>query len=123
MSQLRFRPVAGLMLVLHLAGCVTWQPIYLGPAPPPIEGRVRVTLVTGETIVLREARQEGDTIVGVRWSPKDQTTHLRAANVPVADISAVETRQSSAGFTLAAVMTPFALLGAWVLLVIASDPW
>lgn len=65
MNLHRYRPVAVVLVVLHLNACTSWQPISLETGPIP--QRVRVT--TGnERFVLKDARLVGDTAISGTWS-------------------------------------------------------
>lgn len=59
----RYRPVAVVLVVLHLNACSTWQPVAVRAEPLP--SIVRVT-TEGEQLILRDTRLVGDTaIVGI----------------------------------------------------------
>ena len=108
MFRLRFRLVAALMLVLHLAGCVTWKPIPLDPPDSSqlLPKRVRVT--TTETVTrfrVREARFENDSIVG-----KPQGADTRVGFV-LSEVESVEVGKVSWLRTfVATVVIPYAIL-------------
>lgn len=65
MSMRRYRPVAVVLVVLHLSACTSWQSISLQTGPPP--EKVRVTTDT-ERFVLHDTRLVGDTAIAGTWS-------------------------------------------------------
>ena len=67
MSTSRYRPLALLLLVLHLGGCMTWRPIAVSPRQVIEEEQpssVRVTQPDGILIVLHDPAIRNDSIVG-----------------------------------------------------------
>ncbi len=64
MSLRRYRPVALVLVVLHLNACTSWQPISLQTGPPP--EKVRVT-TENEQFVLTDTRLVGDTAIAGTW--------------------------------------------------------
>jgi hypothetical protein len=96
----------GLTLV---SGCTTWapRPIVPGSAPLLLNGPVRVTETDSSVVTLHDVRIGNDSLVG--------TTGGRApsrVSVPIATVSRVETRESSASRTTLLVV---AILAADVL--------
>lgn len=63
MSLRRYRPVALVLVVLHLSACTSWQPISLQTGPVP--EKVRVTTET-DRFVLTDTRLVGDTAIAGR---------------------------------------------------------
>ena len=67
-SRPLLRAVAGILLVLHAAGCATWQPSPRSPrevlsAEDP--GPVRITTTDGRVVVVDEPRVQDGSIVGL----------------------------------------------------------
>ena len=60
MSLRRYRPVALVLVVLHLNACTSWQPISLQTGPIP--QKVRVT-TESDRFVLNATRLVGDTAI------------------------------------------------------------
>ena len=63
MSLRRYRPVALVLVVLHLNACTSWQPISLQTGPVP--EKVRVT-TENDRFVLTATRLVGDTAIAGR---------------------------------------------------------
>lgn len=61
----RYRPVAVVLVVLHLSACTTWQavPVQAGP----VSGKMRIT-TQNELVVLNNTRLVGDTVVEGTWA-------------------------------------------------------
>ena len=63
----RLRPIAVLLLCLHLAGCTTWQPVQVSPQQvleSEQPAKVRVTDADGVRVVLSNPVIERDSISG-----------------------------------------------------------
>lgn len=65
MTVRRYRPVAVVLVLLHLNACTSWQPISVQDGPVP--ERVRVT-TDNEQFVLSDTRLVGDTAIAGTWS-------------------------------------------------------
>ena len=120
MQALRLRPIAVLLLCLHLAGCTTWRPVQVPPrefieAEPP--KRVRVHLPDREALSLYAPSVLGDSIAGLT------NRHVAASRTLVAidDVSQLESRGFSAGKTLLGVSIAAAVFMAGVLVAIANN--
>jgi hypothetical protein len=101
------RPVAVLLLCLHLAGCTTWQPVQISPrefieVEDPYKIRFRDAI--GEWIEVSNPRIEGDTIAGTTFGmrPNGRMGAVRF-RVGVADISEIDARKINAPQTIVAV--------------------
>jgi hypothetical protein len=53
---------ATLLVTFAVASCRSWTPVHQKPDPLPES--IRVELLSGERVELRDARAEGDTLVG-----------------------------------------------------------
>lgn len=98
MSQLRFRPVAALLLVLHLAGCMTWQPVSVAPADFIRDQRpeqVRVWTDGASVKRLRSPRVMDNAIEGQVYGMRETTDRVR-----VDAITLMEIREFSLGRTI-----------------------
>ena len=106
MDQLRlrrYRPMALLMLALHLAGCHSWQAVTVSPREfieDEHPGRIRILQADGTRVELRAPRIETDSLTA-RISTRLRTGFVRIA---LSDIAAVEARRISTPKTLAAVV-------------------
>ena len=108
----RFRPVALLMLVLHLAGCYSWQPATIGPRQFIEEeepGQIRILQTDGTRMELRDPRVEADSLTA-RISSRLRTGTVRIA---LTDIGAVEARRLKLGATLALGAAVIAVPTVW----------
>ncbi len=64
MSLRRYRPVAFVLVVLHLSACTTWQAVPLRTGP--VSGKMRIT-TQNELVVLNDTRMVGDTVLEGTW--------------------------------------------------------
>ncbi len=108
MSLRRYRPVALVLVVLHLNACTGWQPISLHTGPPP--EKVRVTTET-DRFVLNDTRFVGDTAIAGTWNGRPTDTHLDLSEfvgglrtVPLTDALYVERASFSPLRTLGLVV-------------------
>ena len=85
-----FRPVAFVVaLLLYLPACYSWHAASLEPQPAPGHPKVvRLTLVSGERIVLHDAVFHSDTVTGVIGAG----TRTEVLAVPSHDIRRAEFR-------------------------------
>lgn len=126
MSSPKCRPVALVLLVVHLGGCYSWRPTTVAP-PQVIEvedpAQVRVTSVGCGRLVLSDPEIRGDSLAGlsevyaqVEVAPRGGAfggevrtrTYSRAA-VALSDIQEIEVRKASVLKT-AALALPLLLL-------------
>ena len=79
MQAIRFRPVAVLLLCLHLVGCMAWKPIQLAPRPFVEQTQpraVRVTTRDGQQVTINDPWVRDDSILSrpiagsCVWSPQ-----------------------------------------------------
>jgi hypothetical protein len=118
MSASRFRSVAVLLLVLHLGGCTTWQPVQISPrefieTEHPYKIRFRDS--HGDWVHVSYPRAVGDTIsgttIGIR--PGDGSRGAIPIRMAVADVPRIEAKQANAPQTITAtVVLTSVLLGA-----------
>ena len=113
MSQLRFRPIWGLMLVLLLAGCVTWSPVDTRP-DEFIRANTPEAVVVNEAIQLRHPGVAGDSIAGT-------TPSGTVVRIALDDIETLSIKGRDNGNTAKAVLGGGALLG--VVLLLFSCAW
>jgi len=103
------------MLLLHLAGCYSWQPVTVSPRQFVEEeqpGHIRISQADDEELELRNPRIEGDSLAA-RISTYNRTGIVRIA---LADITAVEARRLSTPKTWGAVVltgASFAVFLVW----------
>ena len=110
MSLRRYRPVALVLMVLHLSACLSWQPTTVSP-PQLIEGeepsQVRITRTDGERVTIHSPQVRADSIVG------------DGGTVAVSSIQRVEVRRFSGVRTvilgLGVVLAPVVFYGLVVL--------
>ena len=103
MELRRYRPLALLLLVLHLAGCYSWQPVTVSPRQLIEEAapdHIRIFKADGEGMELRNPRIESDSLTARIFS------NLRTGTVRIAlaDITAVEWRRLQVGKTVLALV-------------------
>jgi len=100
MKLARCRPIAVLLLALHLGACVTWRPTTVAPRQVIEEeqpSRVRVTTLDGERLALRTPVLRGDSLTsGARGAA--------ATTVAISDIRGIEVQQISAGRTFGLIV-------------------
>ena len=110
----RYRPVALLMLVLHLTGCYSWQPVTVSPRQFIEEeqpGQIRILQADGTRMELRDPSIETDSLAA-RVSSRLRTGNVRIA---LSDIDSVEARRISTPLTtLVVVLTGAGLVAALV---------
>ena len=97
------RPAASLMLLLHLTGCYSWQPVTASPRQFVEEeqpGHIRISQGDDEELELRNPRVEGDSLAA-RISTFNRTGTVRIA---LTDITAVESRRLQVGKTVLAIV-------------------
>ena len=95
----RYRPMALVLLVLHLGACTTWRPATVSPQQLIREEQpssVRITLTSGETITVIDPIVRNDSIGGI----------------PLSDVSTVEVRRPDplGTFGLFALLTTLAIV-------------
>ncbi len=103
MELRRYRPLALLLLVLHLAGCYSWQPVTVSPRQLIEEAapdHIRIFKADGERMELRNPQVESDSLTARIFS------NLRTGTVRIAlaDITAVEWRRLQVGKTVWAIV-------------------
>ena len=115
----RYRPVALILLVLHLTGCYSWQPATVGPRQFIEEeepGHIRIVQADGERMELRNPRVEADSLTA-RVSSNLRTGTVRIA---LTDISVVEARRLKSAATLALGAVVISVPVVWYVLVSAG---
>ena len=108
MKAIRFRPVAVVLLCLHLAGCTTWQPVQVSPREfieVEAPGAVRVQDIKGDWKMLTKPSIQGDSILALetvrREGSRTASMLLRTA---LTDVTGMETRRVAVGRTIAATI-------------------
>ena len=127
MSELRCRPVALLLLLLHAGGCATWRPSEVGPRELIEQEQPRLIRVTGVDPVgrlVRNPRIEDDAIVvdaECRRSPNPQGGYICPTEVVVAldDVTRIDVRRVAVGRSVL-VLLCIALAG-WAFAFSTSD--
>lgn len=103
------RPAVSLMLLLHLAGCYSWQPVTVSPrqfVEDEQPGHIRISQGDDEELELRNPRIEGDSLAA-RISTYNRTGIVRIA---LTDITAFRARRFSTLKTWGAVVLTSASL-------------
>jgi len=105
-DSLARRPIAALLLVL-LTGCQVWQPAIADPATLiPVEepGSVRVTLLDGARLTVRDPIMRNDSIVA---------TLFGGGAAAASDVRLLEVQRFSAKKTIGFVIAGVVLAAAW----------
>lgn len=103
----RYRPTAIVLLLVHTTACMEWR---LSPLSPhqlieeesPEE--IRVTLLSGERMVLTDPRIQADSVVGTLTETVDGVTHIRPAPVHVGDVQQIEVHHFNGRRTFGTVL-------------------
>lgn len=122
MSLRRYRPIAVVLVVLHLNACSTWQPATVSPrelVERDQPSSVRVTRLDGRQSVLRDPYITNDSIVGWVRIPcsslaiSGRCIGGRSLDPALLDeVTAIQVRRFSAGTTvLASVVVIGAIFG------------
>ena len=112
-DSLARRPIAALLLVL-LTGCQVWQPAIADPATLiPVEepGSVRVTLLDGAKLTVRDPIMRNDSIVAIA---------IGGAAVAASDVRLFEVQRFSVKKTIGFVIAGVFLAAAWTQAVIGT---
>ena len=94
--------ISALLGALYLTACHSWQ---VGtPTPAQFVARehpaqVRVTRTDGSTVMLNAPAVRGDSLVGLAGAAKAGDS-VRAAGLPLSDVSSVAVRKSDTGMTV-----------------------
>lgn len=112
MTKLRFRSVAALLLVLHLAGCVTWKPYVLEPEET-LPKAVRLHLQSGDQLELHSPSLRGDSLLSGQLGRKGQ-----ALQVPLSSVRSMEAPHTDVAKSILAVAG--SLAGGYVVLVLIA---
>jgi hypothetical protein len=109
MSVSRFRPVAVLLLCMHLGGCTTWQPVQVSPrefieAENPY--KIRFRDYSGAWLHVTYPRVAGDTISGTtpERRPSDGKLVETPIRMAVTDVPRIEAKRINKPQTVAAVV-------------------
>lgn len=122
-----YRPVAVVLVVLHLNACTSWQQISLQTGPVP--EKVRVT-TENDRFVLNTTRLVGDTAIAGMWSGRNAS--LRASSlirdeglrvIPLTDILLVERGRHSPARTAGLVVGILAGFYAFMAVALAVGDW
>ena len=111
-TPLARRVVAALLLVL-LTACHSWRPTTVSPQtliPEEQPSLVRVTLIDGETVTVRDPTMRNDSIVGVTDAVGALTT--RGVGVASRDVRLLEVQRFSPFRTVGVVVLASAILAA-----------
>jgi hypothetical protein len=110
MSVSRFRPVAALLLCVHLGGCRTWQPVQVSPrqfieAESPY--KIRFRDYSGAWTHVTYPRVAGDTIAGTtpERRPSDGKLVETPIRMAVTDVPRIEAKRINGPQTVVAVVT------------------
>jgi len=109
------RPVGVLVAGLALTSCATWQPTTV-PAPQVIEeehpSSVRLTLSSGERVILDQPEARADSIVGT------EVTETQPRSVPLSQVRQVDVRRTNVA---AAIFTTVPLALAAIILYAVAE--
>ena len=132
MKLRRYRPVAIVLLVLHLDACITWRPSPVEPRQLIEEERanpIRLTLPDGTSVVVRHPRIKNDSIAFVsgvcrRLPGRGAARYVcpTTSLISLDDVSVVEVRQAASGNNAGIALV---LLTGFLLIVLAAgfDDW
>jgi hypothetical protein len=112
-DSLARRPIAALLLVL-LTGCQVWQPAIADPVtliPAEEPGSVRVTLLDGARLTVRDPIMRNDSIVA---------TLFGGAAVAASDVRLLEVQRFDAKKTIGFVIAGVVLAAAWTQAVLGT---
>ena len=121
----RYRPVAALLLVLHLGACTTWRPVTVNPQQFIEEeqpDRIRVWQNERAT-VLRDPVMDRDTqslLGGVR---PDGLFTTEPAEIALTDITLIEARRPSNGRTITLAVGVAVVFSFVVVTLISLQGW
>lgn len=128
MSLRRYRPVAVLLVALHLNACTTWQAATVSPrelVERDQPSSVRVTRLDGRQSVLRDPYITNDSIVGWVQVPCPSLARPgsciagRTVNQTLLDeITAIQVRRISLGIT---ALVSVVIIGTLAVLVATAD--
>ena len=118
----RRTPVAAVMLAVFLQACTRWTPVPLEPVRVPAVGPIRVTLRTGQVVIIKSPVVSGDTLreastEGVTFSRPQP----RPPGIPLAQITRIDVQQLDAGGTVAVVVLGGLILGAVIVVVVLKS--
>ena len=119
MSRLRrYRAAALLMLLVHVAGCATWQTLdrpYASTLPQTPEHGVRVTTSEGEQVVIQEPRIEGQVLSG-RLLDEDRRRTEIPWSVQLSEVAEIAVTRTSTGARIAQMTVLLVLVGGGIFL-------
>ena len=94
----RYRPMAVLLIALHLQACLTWQSTTVGPEQAVEEGSFRVTMADGTRLEVRNATIVDDSLRADRLCRDIECPGGVAPPITIAldDVQELETRRFSA---------------------------
>jgi len=104
----RHASVAAVTLVLFLQACMRWTPVPLEPALIPAAGPVRVTLRTGQQLIVKSPVIVADTL---------REASSERPGIPLSQIAALDVQKTDEAATAGAVV--IGALGLGALMVIA----
>ena len=99
----RFVRAFGICALAITSGCHVWVPTELGPSKQFVNGRTRLHLADGKTLLIEGPRIEGDSVVG---RPPNSSARIGVAQ---SDARGLEVRRLSRGRTAAVGAVLFVL--------------
>ena len=114
------RFIAALLMVL-LTACHSWRPTTVSPQqliPEEQPSLVRVTLIDGETVTVRDPTMRNDSIVGVRDA--DEALMTSPVGVASRDVRLLEVRRLSVTKNIV-LAVPLILVAAAIIFVITCE--
>lgn len=102
----RSRALVGLAALVAVTACTTWQPYSGPPGQAQLPSQVRVTLVSGEQVTLRDPVVLGDTLLHGLVDRQGQLQEF-----PMSGIQLLEARRFSGGKTALLVLASAVVVG------------
>lgn len=116
-----YRAVAAVMLALFLQACTRWTPLPLEPVRVPAVGPIRVTLRTGQQVIIRSPVVSGDTLREAATEGVTFSRPLPRPGIPLAQITRIDVQQLDAGGTVAVVVLGGLIVGAVIVVVVLKS--
>jgi len=116
------RLVAIVMAGMFLSACMTWQTQSLTPerfSSADSTENVRLTLTSGDTLIVHAPVSTGDSLVGMRTRPGSPDSLYDRVSIPLTAISEAQVRAGDSGAT---AVGGILVLAALVAVLAASQP-
>lgn len=107
-----YAPLAAVLMALFLQACTRWAPAPLEPAHLPAADQARVTLRTGQRVIVKSPVISGDTLTGTVPAGVVWSRPRPIPGIPLSQINTFEVRKVDAGATVGVVvLTAVAVAG------------